>query len=201
MYMNSMPTVLLKCTPYLYADDTALVVSGDTEEEIVNSLTFDLNACSEWLTDHRLSLNVSKTKLMFFGTQARTNVVVSEDLVFHGGTIDKVDEYKYLGMMLDARLRFDRHAKYVRSKIIPKMRTLGKIRNVVTKNTALYLFNSLIKPVFEYNDYIYDPLTQDDANSLEVLQNSCLRICLKQDRYTSRDTLYAESGVCPLSKA
>ncbi len=103
--------------------------------------------------------------------------------------------------MLDDRLRFDKHAKYVRNKVIPKMKTLGKIRTFVSKKTALYLYTSLIKPVFEYNDYIYDPMTHEDANSLEVLQNTCLRICLKRDRYTSHSTLYEEAGIGPLSKS
>ena len=102
-------------------------------------------------------------------------------------------------MMLDTRLRFDKHAKYVLSKIIPEMHTLGKIR--VFEKTALYLYKSLVKPVFEYNDFIYDPLTQDDVHGLEVLQNTCLRICLNRDRYTSREQLYKESGICSLSKS
>ena len=103
--------------------------------------------------------------------------------------------------MLDCRLRFDKHAKYVRSKIVPKMKTLGKIRKFVNSSTALYLYSSLIKPVFEYNDYIYDPMTVDDANTLEVLQNNCLQICLQVDKYTSRRNLYQDSGVCPLAQS
>ncbi len=173
---------------------------GTDEADIVHKLSVDLNHCSTWLNDHRFALNVGKTKLMFFGTAAKTGAIQTNVLEFNGGSVYVVNEYKYLGMMLDCRLRFDKHAKYVRSKIIPKMKTLGKIRKFVNRSTALYLYSSLIKPVFEYNDYIYYPMTADDANSLEVLQNNCLRICLQTDKYTSRRNLYLDSGVCSLAE-
>ncbi len=154
LYINRLPSVLQHTTPYLYADDTALVVTGESEDEIVHKMSNDLNQCSTWLNDHRLALNVGKTKLMFFGTAAKLSCVETTEIDFVNGTVFVVDEYKYLGMMLDCRLRFDKHVNYVRSKIIPKMKTLGKIRKFVNRSTSLYLYSSLIKPVFEYNDYI-----------------------------------------------
>ena len=201
LYINSLPTVLSHATPYLYADDTALVVTGSNEVDIVEKLSYDLSQCSTWLNDHRLALNVDKTKLMFFGTGTKTNAIETSALTLDLGTVCTVDEYKYLGMMLDCNLRFNKHAKYVRSKIIPKMKTLGKIRKFVNQHTALYLYTSLIKPVFEYNDYIYDPMTAEDANSLEVLQNNCLRICLQANRYTSRQELYSRAGITSLAQS
>ena len=44
-------------------------------------------------------------------------------------------------------------------------------------------------------------MTADDSNSLEVLQNNCLRICLQVDKYTSRRDLYQELGICSLAKS
>ncbi len=42
LYINSLPTVLNYTSPYLYADDTALVVTGADETEIVEKLAEDL---------------------------------------------------------------------------------------------------------------------------------------------------------------
>ena len=156
---------------------------------------------SQLLVDHRLALNVAKTKLMFFGMNAKANSVQTDMMHFSGGDVEVVREFKYLGMLLDNRLRFDKHANYIRSKIIPKMKTLGKIRRFVSKSTTLYLYGCLVKPVFEYNDFIYDPVTIDDTQSLEVLQNNCLRICLNCDHLTSRTELYRESGFCSLARS
>ena len=44
-------------------------------------------------------------------------------------------------------------------------------------------------------------MTAEDTNSLEVLQNTCLQMCLQADRYTSRKELYEESGICSLAQS
>ena len=116
-YINSLPSVLQYTLPYLYADDMALVVTEDNEEDIMNKLSDDLNACSTWLTNHRLALNIGKTKLMFFGTTASISNVTTTERTFDKGVVYIVNEYKYLGMLLGSRHRFDRHANYIYSKI------------------------------------------------------------------------------------
>ena len=47
---------------YMYADDTALYLGGQTVDEINNSINEDLVRLAEWLQDNKLVLNVPKTK-------------------------------------------------------------------------------------------------------------------------------------------
>ena len=41
-------------------------------------------------------------------------------------------------------------------------------------------------------------MAEQDKNKLQVLQNSCIRTCLKCDKLTPRATLYSASGIVPL---
>ncbi len=66
LYVNSLPSVLQESSVYLYADDTAIAVSGNNSDDIVNNLKDELTKANNWLCEHKLSLNLSKTKLMFF---------------------------------------------------------------------------------------------------------------------------------------
>ena len=79
------------------------------------------------------------------------------------------------------------------------MKTLSRVRCYVGKNTALYLYGTLISPLFNFNNYVYDNLSATDNNKLQVIQNNCIRICLKANRTTPREVLYAQSRTCPLS--
>ncbi len=162
--MNSLPSSVLHSTTFLYADDRALVVMGESETEITSKLTNDLNECSKWLSDHYFSLNVSKTKLMFLGTGSKLSSNDTKSITFDKGHVNTVVEYKYLGALLDGRLKFDRHANYGQSKVIPKMKTLERIRPYITRNMALYLYVSPIQPVLEYIDFVYDPMNKCDCN-------------------------------------
>ncbi len=111
-----------------------------------------------------------------------------------------VDNYKYLGVLLDAKLNFDKHVNYLCGKIYPKMKLLGKIREYIGQDTSIYLYNCLINPLFSFNDYIYGSINNTEATRLQVLQNNCIRTCLRCEKRTPRTVLYEDSGIKPLDE-
>ena len=137
---------------------------------------------------------------MFFGTNSKLKDVTDNHLDYEGNQIEVVEQYKYLGVVLDTRLSFDKHTSYLCGKIYPKLKLLNKIRCNIGQATSIYLYNCLLNPLFSFNDYIYDSINNSDANRLQVLQNNCIRACLKCDKRTSRKTLYDKSGVKPLNE-
>ena len=60
IYVNDMPGAV-KCKLLLYADDSALMVSGRNVTEIETTLTVELNSIHKWLVDNKLSLHLGKT--------------------------------------------------------------------------------------------------------------------------------------------
>ncbi len=68
LYMNSLPNVLTKSETYLYADDTAIICTGNSIHEINETMRSELACAATWMRDHRLSLNYTKTKVMYYGT-------------------------------------------------------------------------------------------------------------------------------------
>jgi len=59
----------VKCKLLLYADDSALLVSGDDISLIEKMLVNELNSVSKWLIDNRLSIHLGKTESILFGTK------------------------------------------------------------------------------------------------------------------------------------
>ena len=51
-----------------YADDTTLLVSGQTVEEIGEQLTENCSSVSNWIKANMLKLNPDKTHLLTVGT-------------------------------------------------------------------------------------------------------------------------------------
>ena len=97
--------------------------------------------------------------------------------------------------MFDSKLTFSKHEEYVCKEVFPKMRTLGRVRQFVSRNLAIYMYMSLINPVFMFNNHVYGALCKKDASKLQVMQNNCVCICLQCDRLTPRETLYSATGV------
>ena len=196
--MNELPNVITKGQCFLYADDTAIVCTGNTLTEIKQNMATDLASATNWLKSHKLTLNLQKTKAMFFGSNHQLREIQENEMQCNEATIEIVSKYKYLGMILDKNLKFDQHVKYLHGKVYPKMKTLGRIRTQVGQGTALYLYNSLINPLFTFNDYVYASMSEKDKNKLQTLQNSCIRVCLQCHKQTPRKVLYHISGIEPL---
>ena len=128
-YINSLPDHMPPgIQTFLYADDTALVSTGSSIEQTSDSLTVALEHAGRWFEDHKLSLNIKKTKHMVFGTVQRVNNnTIVKPVVVNGNTVEEVQEFKYLGIVLDRHLTFKSHAAYLRRKVFVKLKVLGRI--------------------------------------------------------------------------
>ena len=97
IYVNSLPdSVTCKCI--MYADDTTLLCSSSDPISLQSDLTSSLTSIANWFKVNKLTLNVKKTKLMIFGTN---NILKNISLTYAKDFIDRVDSYKYLGVLFD----------------------------------------------------------------------------------------------------
>ena len=98
LYFNDFVDACKLSTPYFFADDTSLLFkSRPTSEELIT----EVHSVSHWLHQNKLDLNESKTFVMnFFETKANTNI--------QNCPVQKCNTYKYLGVILDANLTFEK---------------------------------------------------------------------------------------------
>ena len=85
------------------------------------------------------------------------------------------------------------HMNYIKSKTIGKIRLLGRVRNIIDRETAMLLYKTLIIPIYDYCDHIYYALGANSADSLQKLQNIALRTIVKAEPRTSTNILHAQT--------
>ena len=56
---------------------------------------------NDWLTTHKLTLNVSKTKLMVIAGRQKLARVEEIELLVNENTIEQTDSFKHLGVKLN----------------------------------------------------------------------------------------------------
>ena len=61
-------TMSVSCRLLLYDDDSCLLVSHKDPEYIASKLSENMNNCSKWMVDNRLSLHLGKTEVILFGS-------------------------------------------------------------------------------------------------------------------------------------
>ena len=67
---------------------------------------------------------------------------------------------------------------------------LDRLRHILNKNTKITLYKTLIAPLFDYGDVVYDGISQLDSASLQKLQNSGLRRVLNCDARTHIEDMH-----------
>ena len=75
IYINNLPNVLNSYYASLYADDTVIYCYGTSSKEFSDKLNNDLldATVAKWLHDHKLTLNLDKTKCMLIGSKNKNS--------------------------------------------------------------------------------------------------------------------------------
>ena len=66
MYINDLNLVIQNCKVYHFADDTNLLNINNSLSKLNKLVNQDLKNLTNWLNVNKISLNVSKTELVFF---------------------------------------------------------------------------------------------------------------------------------------
>ncbi len=188
-------------TPFIYADDTALLAHGKSKDEIQWKIPSDIDNLKKWFESNKLSLNCTKTKSMLLcGRHSRLK---SEELYISidGNAVECVSEMKYLGLIVDRHLSFKQHVNKLCAKISSRTGLLWRIRSFINNDLAHILYNSLIYPHLLYANFILDRCSKGIIDKLRVEQNNAVCAVLKAEYSTSRVKLYQDAGVDPINVA
>lgn len=141
----------------------------------------DLLNIEQWLLANKLSLNATKTEHMFIGSVDNLNKIENTSPIhINGKVIRSVNSTKCLGVQIDQKLSWTEHVDQVSKKTSQAISGLKHVRALVSKETALTIFNSLVQPLFDYCDVVWDILTESQATRLQKLKNRTGRVITQQ---------------------
>ncbi len=179
----------------MYADDTALLSTGDNLTDIQNNIQQDMSKQSQWFDTNRLNLNKSKSKTMLFTSNKSKLKNANLKIKVGNETLESVNSFKYLGVELDRHMTFNNHIDRLCSKVNQCTGLLWQIRSVINTSLAKELYTFLIEPYFLYANYIYDACNKTASDKLQIAQNNTLRAVLKVDSRYSATALHNELNI------
>lgn len=138
-----------------------------------------MNVISRWLIVNKLSLNVSKTKFMLFLQSHSGRDPSFENLSFDFGTIQRVETFDYLGLVLDQGLTFKMHVRKVVKKIQPYVGILGRLKHYLPINCLKLIYYSYIHSNIHYLLPAYGSCSKSHLEQLEILHKKSLKHVFK----------------------
>lgn len=206
---------------FSYADDTAVVFSGRSWDDVEQSASCGMAQIAKWLNNNLLTLNTSKTNYICFSICNRTQPNKDLTIKVHKcgdiinkncvcPTINKVTHTKYLGVMLDQRLSWYPHLEQVTNRVRKLSWIFKTLRHIVPKNDTNTgdpaknllkdIYIALVQSVLVYCIPIWGGAAKTKFIAVERVQRALIKIMFfKRIRFPT-ERLYQISDLLSVRK-
>lgn len=157
------------CNMLSYADDVILYASGNNSDVVMDEVFAQFKNVCDWCLENGITVNYSKTKYMvFFKEHDTTEKSERMFCQVNGENIERVFEFKYLGIWIDPHLNFKKHYDVVCKKVIAKLKYLRGVKRYLNVHVLKIMINAYVHSVINYGIEIW--AVQTDTLLIE-LQN------------------------------
>ena len=128
-----------QCKIIKYADDTVIIgLLSDRDETNDNCYLDEVSKFSDWCKDNYLDLNVKKTKEMIIDFRVKKEEM--KPVLINSQPVDVVENYKYLGTIIDNKLSGCDNAQRIYKKANQRLYFVRKLNHVNVSKTIMTLF-------------------------------------------------------------
>ena len=173
----------------LFADDTNIFVADKCKIKVFEKANKVLKSINDYMKCNLLHINIKKCCYMHF-TSNRKEVTADDDmlnLVLGQNFIKCVKETKFLGVIIDNKLSWDAHIKYLNSKLKCEIGKLNRMKHVIPNKLYKNLYLTLFESHLSYGITAWGGVSKNLLKSLFTTQNKCIRIMFgDQDAYMAK---------------
>ena len=137
--LDFLTTKMLNVSDIMYADDTVFVACNKNSIPLEVAITSTISSYNEWCRYNKLSINATKTKMMIFTNRA----IPSVNIALNGLSIQCVDQFKYLGVWLDSKLRYQPQLDSLHGKLshyCGMSIRLGHLMSIISAKSFYFAF-------------------------------------------------------------
>ena len=159
----------------LFADDAVFIISAATLQIMYDKIRKLFADLSVYLKSNRLVPNLGKSKLMFFNSKPKTDL---EALMFGGEVIEWVNEFKYLGLVLNNRMSYSNHIDRICTKVSQYIGVFYNLNRILPKDILVLLYHTFILPHLMLHIVLWGTAPEMYMNRIRIKQNRLLRAIL-----------------------
>jgi hypothetical protein len=164
-----------------FADDNALTIWSENLETLYKTANEEIFKLHLWYQQNILTINIPKCKYIEF---KQKKSVMQYQLKLENDSIEKVENYKYLGTIIDNKLNWKEHINHIKTKINQKLPMLHYIKNKTNTAAKHLIYNAFIKPHITYTSAIYGSCNQAHIKKLQKIQNKAINTMYNNNKYS-----------------
>ena len=156
-----------------FADDTTVFLSGDNLSQIVRMCNEELEKIDHWLRANKLILNVDKSKAMII---SKRFVEPQSDLIIRNVPIDVVQNFKFLGVIMDDDINFVANGNAVISKLSRSLGIMRRLYYLTPRSVMLTIYFSLFYSHLTYAIRIWGSGNVSVVDRITGLQKQAVKL-------------------------
>ena len=192
LYINSLLKLRAQGLMVSYADDTAIVISGYSWESVKNKCITDLLRIKNWLQNHKLTLNLTKTTYIAFSL-TRANRPLYKNIIIENHCIEETSHTKYLGIVIHAHLKWQPHIDYISKKIRGLVHKFYLLRIFLDRRTLIVVYQALVESILRYGILVWGGLYNNALYKLNIIQKYILKVIFNKNKLYPSQLLFNQN--------
>ena len=173
IYINDLPNISEVAKFILYADDANIIVTGKSIHEAMSKMNILSQDLVKWVNLNGLVLNLNKTKYMVF---TRQHIDFSgTELSVNKQKIERKSECRFLGVIMDDKLKWTSHIIAVRTKMSRYLGVMFKIKSRLPLKARIQIFHSFIQSHLNFCSLVWGFAAKSLIQSLFIKQKLGIR--------------------------
>lgn len=179
LYINDLPNSSKILDFFLFADDTSLLYSSKSLNELEYTINCELVNIQQWLLSNKLSLNVSKSNFILFHSPY---MEINHSVILKIGDeiVKEKDSTKYLGIIIDKHLSWKEHISSIVIKLSKSIGILRKISYNSSLQVLKQIYFSFFYPYLTYAVLLWGSASATSLNPIKILQKKAVRVLLNK---------------------
>ena len=185
MYTNDFRITNADTKILKFADDTSIQGLMSLSD---NSYFLNIQRFVEWCHANFLTLNVSKTKKIII--DFRLLKEIPPPVIINEQSVEIVDKYKYLGLVIDFKLNWNEHVNILIKRLNQRLYFLRRLRSFNFSSNSLKMFYlSIIESIICFGISCWgNSITSNDKNRINKIIKKAAKItnnelCCFQELY------------------
>ena len=153
---------------YLYADDTSLLSISSDIELAAKDINADLCNLQQWANLWHMTFNPHKTVFLQISNY--------KTIFLNGIHIQTKKDHTHLGITLSRNMQWTSHIDRILERVNQRLGVLQCLKFSLSRDCLSHLYKTMILPIMDYGDVIYDNCNEKNSHSLELVHNKAARM-------------------------
>lgn len=202
-FTHDIPTNEVRTKTLLYADDSLTYAASPSPVLAAKRVESHVAKLHDFYSKWGIKINANKSQLLCIRPTIRSKNAKGLEITINGHKIGLSKTVKYLGINFNEQLKFNFHARKVKSNTLAAYHSLSPIlrkENALSEDTKLLIYKQLIRSCIGYNFSIWHTITPAVMSELEILERKVLRACTGLYRrvggkYYHNETVYEQANI------